>query len=248
MARTEYTDRELRQGRRLLKEILPRTKAKVMKMRREEPGKLSLAPKSHQGSSLMSRLRQENLEALVIYQRNGGRWYADLLLKKMPVGAPNVMGTPVSDPLSSEKEAREAGQGLLEGILNACLDNELAKSDKVATDDLVFDFPSTALNVPSQVVEEISSAFNAIPEGMGPTLEIMRAQLRTRLLEFFGAEDMTSEDWESLSADRKTVLMANVTAMLALGEFRYVSETLPAPEETDTPEDEDCPESGRFDA
>lgn len=157
------------------------------------------------------------------------------------------MGTPVSDPHASEKEAREAGQNMLEGILNACLDNELARSDRATKDELFFDFPSISLGVPSHVIQDISSAIDALPAGVRPTLEIMRAQLRTRLLEFFGTEDLTTEDWKTLDDERKSTLMANVTAMLALGEFRYVSDTLPAPGETDAADD-DRPESDRFDA
>lgn len=58
-----------------------------------------------------------NLQALIIRPAGGG-WIADVLLRKMPPGEPDlVVGTPEAQPCASRKEAIRIGRELVHALL-----------------------------------------------------------------------------------------------------------------------------------
>lgn len=138
-------------GRRLLRQLLPWARAEARKPEFEV--KLGSAL----GETTAAYVREDNLDALMIYPAPKGGWHADVVLKHVPPGIPNVMGTRVEQPLRTRAEAEEAGKSLLIFMVKLC---ERAKS----TGDPVFLLHGWAFTLSLKVFE---LALKAMPEGAG---------------------------------------------------------------------------------
>jgi hypothetical protein len=110
-------EREYRQGRRLLRELLPWAKAESRKAEVETEIGSAL------GRSVVTYLTEDNLDALLIYPAPKGGWHADVVLKSVPPGVPNVFGTPVENPCRTRAEAEERGKDLLVSLLQLAAKN-----------------------------------------------------------------------------------------------------------------------------
>lgn len=77
-----------------------------------------MLPMSGRGSDQMSWVTREHLVGIHIYEMKGHGWYGDLLLRDVPLGQPEALGTPTRRPLKTEAEAREQVFGLLVCILS----------------------------------------------------------------------------------------------------------------------------------
>lgn len=98
-------------GRRLLRILIPRAEALMKK------GGYSWTPMSALGRAQAPYLRLDNIDAALIYQAPKGGWHGDLLLKEVPVGVANVLGTPVQNPCPTREMAVEVTVGLLAQIM-----------------------------------------------------------------------------------------------------------------------------------
>jgi hypothetical protein len=56
---------------------------------------------------------EDNLDALVISPAQLGGWHADLILKRVPPGVPNTIGSPVASPYRTYNEAERHAKTLL---------------------------------------------------------------------------------------------------------------------------------------
>lgn len=109
----KFTYHEIQVGRRLLKTLLPRAR----ELWAESENKW--APQTGLGEAVGPFLRVDNLEAIMIYQANLGGWHSDFLLKRVPLGIPNIIGTPVEEPLPSRQAAQDRAEEMLCGIMCA---------------------------------------------------------------------------------------------------------------------------------
>ena len=98
---------DLRQGKRLLRELLPWARAELAKEHDYAEAETRL------GEATLSYVTEDNLAALMIVRAPKGGWYADLVLKSVPPGVPNVIGTPVDTPLRTRAEAEERAKRTL---------------------------------------------------------------------------------------------------------------------------------------
>src|SRR6476661_4921942 len=94
-------------GRRLLQILLPRAKAKAAK---DNP---TYRPISALGRAQMPHLRIDNVEAVLIYQAPKGGWHGDVVLRKVPPGVPDILGSPVDNPRPTREMAVESTTALL---------------------------------------------------------------------------------------------------------------------------------------
>lgn len=211
---------QLRKGRRFLKEVLFQTKAATLKRRRSQPAYVTVESSTHL-HSVLSRTTERNLDALIVYEQAPGKWQADLHLKGMPRGFPGVFGTPATMPCPSEAVARKAALELLELALNACLDNQVAARDTKLDDRPTFSFDNGEMKVPQEVVDRMAEGFDGLPLEVRPVVPILMAQMRHRLLQFFGTEDLQTQAWESAEPEQKETIFALAAGLLSLGAFRY---------------------------
>lgn len=108
-------------GRKLLRDLLPWARAEARK------GDVKYEDRSLLGRTTMSYVAEDNLEALSIYPAPMGGWHADLVLKHVPPGVPNVIGSPVGQPHATRAAAEASAKALLVGALT------IAKQNREAT-------------------------------------------------------------------------------------------------------------------
>lgn len=98
-------------GRRLLRILLPRAEE------RSKTAGYSWKPMSALGRAQSPYLRVDNIDAVMIYQAPKGGWHGDVVMKQVPVGIPNVLGTPVENPCPSREMAVDMAVSLLAQII-----------------------------------------------------------------------------------------------------------------------------------
>jgi hypothetical protein len=114
MLKDRYSSRQIRTGKITLDRAL------LCARELRSTGKVwSLSPESVAGVLIMPHLRLKNLHALVIYQPDIGGWIGDILLKKVPAGMGDVIGTPSAHPLPSRADAWMVACGIIATIIEA---------------------------------------------------------------------------------------------------------------------------------
>ncbi len=219
----EYTDAELRKGRRLLKEVLPRIKAEIRKSRADKDSPY-LQPENNTSNAMLMKVRLENIEALVVYCRNDNEWHADVLLKNMGVGIPHVLGTHSARPYSSAESARKAGLMILKGVVTAAMDNEIASRDKKHKETRYFMLYNLEVEFDGSLIENVNQQLEAArtmaPE-LVPDVPDIIDQLECRLKEYFGDTGFSKQAMDALDDEKRMRLLANIVQLVCYGVHRY---------------------------
>jgi hypothetical protein len=225
-----YEKHELKAGRRFVKDKMPAIMASV-KIGEDT----ALAATSSLGQSLLPHMTRDRIDALVVFQRNGG-WMAEAVLKDLPAGLPNVMGTPENMPLGTRKEAEEQGCQLLKAFAALIKENELLQSgpDQIIPGkaERVMVLDNFDMFVPGEAVEMVAANLPmveaAFPNLKGETFERLEANLQelTQGLPFDPAQ------YEAASEDLRGRIFANICTLLAMGENHYPRRFMDEPEVT----------------
>lgn len=104
-------DMTWRQGRRRLRDWLPTARASIEK----DPPRAEFL--SGVAKAQAPHVVDDNLDAVLIYPAPKGGWHADVVLKDVPPGVPNTLGTPMQHPVATREEAERRARGLLEMCL-----------------------------------------------------------------------------------------------------------------------------------
>ncbi len=99
-------------GKLLLQQLIPVSQKEI-----ENNPQMHTEAMSSLGRNTSAFVTMENLESIVIYQAPLGGWHADVLLKNVPPGIPNVMGSPVAAPFKTKEQAFEGAQHILTAVL-----------------------------------------------------------------------------------------------------------------------------------
>jgi hypothetical protein len=217
-----------KEGRRRLKEMLARARAEAKKTE----GGSALQANSVLGQSVMSHIRESNLGALVVYEDGPGKWYGDLVLKGLPPGVPDILGTPTSTPRSSQKEALRDAYYILVGILRAIHERETTPREKPQEDQRVFRLYDFEFTLPGEAVDTVFglSIVSDLAEDYSgdDALDFVRRKVEA----ITKGEELTDELLDTATEDQKAHLMAAMATALAHGEFSYPRrETSHPPEE-----------------
>lgn len=97
MTMAHITKADIKRGKKILKEAL-----KAAEQHPYDPGYQPVAP--FEGTLLSPYICISNIRSLIVRQDKAG-WQAELLLKKVPEGWPDVIGTSSAIPLPSKKLA-----------------------------------------------------------------------------------------------------------------------------------------------
>ena len=103
-------DDDYRRGRRLLRDLLPWARAMAKKELARDGARFEFGAL---GRAQAEHIKEENLDALMIYPAPLGGWHSDILFKNLPPGVPNSMGSQVAHPLRTRDEAEAHGKRLL---------------------------------------------------------------------------------------------------------------------------------------
>lgn len=210
------TDQEIAEGRRLLKELLPELRKSISLSNPDG----ALQSQSHMGQSLMGKIREENFDALVI-RRSVGGWHADILLADMPVGMPNMMGTPESDPLPDREAALSAGKVMLRQLCRLAMENAVASRDMPDKNTRPFDLHGYIFEIPGEMVEKIGESLAVFGQALFPDVETARSQLRANLLRLMGEDKFDPDIFDELPQEEKMRIGINMATLLLFRDFRY---------------------------
>jgi hypothetical protein len=102
MEYVSFTRKEVADGKKLLARVLE-------KLRRERSSEddIELTPHSAEANAMSSHLRVRNLKSIIIRKNKDGYWTADLLLKRVPHGVPDVIGVPEHEPFWPYKSRQD---------------------------------------------------------------------------------------------------------------------------------------------
>ena len=91
---------QIRQGEALLATLLPECRAELARH------SIGARPLSAVAQVQWRYFHERHLRAVCVYEGPKGGWYADLLLRDVPDGVPNAIGTPVQTPHATRDAAR----------------------------------------------------------------------------------------------------------------------------------------------
>ncbi len=108
MTMAYITDADIKRGKKTLKRALHAA--------RKQPFDPDYSPVVPLAATILDPYTCiSNLRALIIRKENGG-WCAELLLKRVPAGWPDVAGTPSAQPLSSKNAALRRGYHMVNDL------------------------------------------------------------------------------------------------------------------------------------
>jgi hypothetical protein len=173
---------------------------------------------SPMGETLMAHVGRDKLAGVHIHHRPPWGWYADVLLKDMPVGCASAFGRPMANPLASEAEARECAVVLVAIVLAK---DELRRgAAPPAPKAQHFCFYDLYLPIPLAAIAGVREL--ARREAFEASAEECYARLAEIKAEIFGDAAVTGEAFAKLEDGQKLLIITGCSTALALhGIFRF---------------------------
>src|SRR3546814_433310 len=117
MTTYDYSNpRNASEAKKLLAALLPKAQARAAATRSSD-GDTYLQTGNQVARSVLSSLRGNNLKGVHVYRAPLGGWSADVELKDVPRGMPNILGTPSAHPCRTRDDAVRAITEFLVTIL-----------------------------------------------------------------------------------------------------------------------------------
>jgi len=180
------------------------------------------------GEAMLEYAKPGNLEALVVYRTEKG-WYADLVLRKTPIGASNVMGTPISMPHPTREEAeRGADQVLVMALMGWLRHKEQRRGAPAREDMRAFKLHGYEFDIPGAVVDAAAVAWLDLDDDVPDLLEDTRHRLTVNLAKIMGGPGFDRDIWDAASRDAQLKCIANMTSLLVLGAPFHPDKTVPS--------------------
>lgn len=206
-----FTEEQLEEGRSRLARLLPDAKAEAKADLRK--GGTEVEVLTARGQAVDRYIRIDNLEALVVHSSDQG-WYADILLKEVPPGIANVMGTPTSHPLATREEAEEAAATLLRmGAMQSAL-NTGASADTPETDVRPFSIYDLTIDLPGEAVDMIVGAGAVIGQSRDEMAVYSFGRMR-EVCDRHGIDETTTADAMNSLSDENMMEIVRLSCMLA---------------------------------
>lgn len=176
--------------------------------------------------ALEPHLTLESFDGIHIYPGPVGGWHADLTLRGLPTGLPNVLGTPKAMPCSSREEAERMAGEMLATFVRLVTGRKHDK-DSALAGNAAFSYDSVTLFIPLGLLAEIERVGGAPPEGYA------RKRLSEIRRELTDQPEIDGKVMESLSDEQ----VRRFQAVLALGLLSGISrwpetQDLPPPRKT----------------
>ncbi|MCE6958734.1 hypothetical protein LAZ40_06695 [Cereibacter sphaeroides] len=223
-----YTDQEIRRGRRLLKEILPRIRATARaEIRNPNPADI-FSVTSRRAQGIMDLVEERNLHALIVYRRNDG-WRADLTMEGLPVGVPCILGTIDAEPLADEASARRAGEFILSGIVKAIEERKVAARDMPPSQDRFFRLHGIDFRIPAQVLEPVAALMGQLAYDPVEDRPQRVERLESVIAEMTGGAEFTGDLWDAAERQLQMRSLAAMAMLLIGGIFEYPDPPAMAP-------------------
>lgn len=201
-------ERTLQRGRRRLRDLLPAARAKVRAgYSLENPSPLARAFGVH--------VREDNIDAVVVHPGPKGGWHCDVLLRDVPPGVPNCIGSPIATPFHTEREAEAYAVDALALALAMERDR---KAGALPLGKPVFWLHDLTLELSPDVLQR---AAKVRQESFDMTRDDVIAGLRRTLSRLGLEHDATLEQVEALPEMDRVLLAANLHGAAACGLFTW---------------------------
>lgn len=221
----EYTRSIKREGRKRLKKLLPAAMREAKK--RLGDGSFE-AQQSLMADVVIRHAEPSNLDGVMVYRTERG-WYADLVMREVPLGASNVMGTPADMPRMSREEAEKDGYQVLVAALFGWMRSKEDANSSSHGDVRVFKLHGRDFPIPGNVVDSARAAL----EGRGDIIEgeadMMRGYLISSLVDIMGGDRFEDDLWKNANDEARMKVVANMTMLLAVGHFFHPDKDFPDP-------------------
>lgn len=229
-----FSEKQMREGRARLAAMQEEAREEARKTLRDPAFEVKNA--TVLGQSVFSRLKEENLDSLILHRGVKG-WYADVVLKDMPAGIASVFGTPSKHPLPTRAAAEADAKVMLVTVFRAILEREQTSRDAAPKDIRPFELYGVTYSLPGEVVERIKPLVDMMPEDFTGTPESVSARLISRVQPFVDEKgNLDIKGVDGLPQEEKMAMLANMATLLCMGIFR-----LPGVTPDPIPEDEDIP-------
>jgi hypothetical protein len=207
-----------RQGERRLRDWMPSCRAKAL----TDGGPDSVSKDSAIAESMWPYIREKNLDALLITPGERGGWHADLVLKDVPKGFANTLGTPTQTPCVSEAEAEKHGKAILIMALWIAHQNRNTPEPKPFDTDAPFSLYGWTIRLPAGVVSQWLEAFPDYKEN-GPygTEAHARKRIDQTLEEIAPGVDPNTLDMKAFTVEQNVLLISVLIGASLSGVFRH---------------------------
>lgn len=225
-----FSEKQIREGRARLAEALKGAREEARASMQDHD--TSLQTGTTLGHTLFSRLKEENLDALIVHRGVKG-WYADILLKDMPAGLPVVFGTPSKMPHSNRALAEADGKMMLVTAFRAILERETISRDTHVEDIRPFELYGVTYRIPGELVDQLQPMVDSLPEDFVGTRESVTERLLSLVSRHIDDENnLDPGAVNSLPEQDRMAMLANMATLLCMGVFRLPDRTPePIPEE-----------------
>jgi hypothetical protein len=192
---------------------MPLARVDYRKIRKES---LVLDEMSGLAEAVMPHLTERNLQALMVYEGPPGCWYADIVLKRVPPGVANSMGTPADRPHLTRQDAiREARHLLMLVMAN----EDAIKKEKITAQDVrVFLFHGFRIDVPPKLLDLVSEV---MPIGHTDTSADQALQFFEYLIGNIFPEGFSLEAHKALSPKDSAAFQSAIALCMLHGIVRY---------------------------
>jgi hypothetical protein len=206
------SEQEWRQGRLLLKELLPWARAEIAKDVHARAVK-----ESPLANATFPYITEENLEALLIYPAPKGGWHVDLALKHVPPGIPSAIGTPVESPLRTRAEAEAMGKRFLLIGLTIARENRETKAEPTGP---VFLLHGYAFKLSPNLLPIALAAMPGHEHGYGTQLQAA-GRVEAILDELFPGGVFTPDAYRALPREKQAMLWSRMHIATLSGLFAF---------------------------
>ena len=190
-----------------------------------------MTPLSMLGMSVLAHLREDNIDTLVVHEAAPGAWHADIILKDVPTGVPDTLGTPVADPLPSKEEAEEAARNLLTGLMAEIYTAKHASRDTVQKDVRVFRIFEVEFFIPGDAIDSMLEGRKEIFAGFPGTPADFALHLLAEVCEQIVKDgNITQKDWEAADPGLRDRGVVAMLLLLSEDIFQFPPRPVPPPQ------------------
>ena len=221
----EYTRSIKRDGRKRLKKLLPAAMREAKK--RLADGSFE-AQQSLMADVMIRHAKPDNLDGVMVYRTERG-WYADLVMREVPLGASNVMGTPADMPRMSREEAEKEGYQVLVAALFGWMRSEEDTKPSTQGDVRVFKLHGRDFAIPGSVVDSARAGLEARGDVNEDDADEIRAHLVASLVDIMGGDRFDDDLWKTADDEARMKVVADMTMLLSVGHFFHPDKDFPDP-------------------
>lgn len=201
------------EGRARLRAVLPAARAIADRKRAAS----WVSDLSDVARAMYSHVTEANLDAVIIKPGEYGGWICDILLKDVPAGIPNAVGTPVKRPWPTRQEAEDNAAELIASFLLPGEHVRVARPEP----HRVFEYFGFSIPLPEKLLTWMEEETTRNPHLRYGSVLLANERLDQVTEELFSATKPSADLLNSMERGHLSMLMATLCMAALEGCFRY---------------------------